>query len=212
LKKFEKFSKTELFFRAKGYLYSERRNSMSDEEIIEMLFSRAEESILMIDEKYGAALRKAAKDILGNEQDAEECVNDAYMCLWNTVPPERPVLFSAYLYKILRNLSMKRLKRNMAKKRNAMFEELISELENYLPTAETVESRAEQRELARAIEEFLDTLTAENRKVFLRRYWFSQSYEQISRDLGMSKGNISMRIVRTKEKMRKFLKERGIEV
>ena len=185
---------------------------MSDEEIIEMLFSRAEESILMIDEKYGAALRKAAKDILGNEQDAEECVNDAYMCLWSTVPPERPVLFSAYLYKILRNLSMKRLKRNMAKKRNAMFEELIAELENYLPTAETVESRAEQRELARAIEEFLDTLTAENRKVFLRRYWFSQSYEQISRDLGMSKGNISMRIVRTKEKMRKFLKERGIEV
>ena len=178
---------------------------MSDEEIIEMLFSRAEESILMIDEKYGAALRKAAKDILGNEQDAEECVNDAYMCA-------EKILFSAYLYKILRNLSMKRLKRNMAKKRNAMFEELIAELENYLPTAETVESRAEQRELARAIEEFLDTLTAENRKVFLRRYWFSQSNEQISRDLGMSKGNISMRIVRTKEKMRKFLKERGIEV
>jgi len=185
---------------------------MGDDEIIEMLFSRAEESISVIDEKYGAACRKIAIDILGNEQDAEECVNDAYLCLWNTVPPERPILLTAYLYKILRNLSMKKLTRNTAEKRSAVFLELVTELEDYLPSAETVESRIEQKELAEDIEEFLDTLTPENRKVFMRRYWFSQNYEQIARDLGMSKGNVSMRLVRTREKMRKFLEERGIEV
>ena len=185
---------------------------MSDEEIIEMLFLRAEESFSVIDEKYGATCRKIAIDILGNEQDAEECINDAYLCLWNTVPPERPILFASYLYKIVRNLSMKRFTRNTAEKRSHVFAELVMELEDYFPSPETVESEFEGKELARAIEEFLDTLTKENRKVFLRRYWFSQSYEQISRDLGMSKGNISMRLVRTRAKLRKFLEERGIEV
>ena len=185
---------------------------MGDEEIIEMLFSRAEESISVIDEKYGAACRKIAKDILGNEQDAEECVNDAYLGIWNTVPPEKPSPFSTFLYRILRNLSLKKLEANRAKKRSAMFEELVAEIEEFLPAAETVESRVEQRALAAAIDEFLETLTPDNRKVFMRRYWFSESYEKIARDLGMSKGNVSMRLVRTKEKMRKFLEERGIEI
>ena len=173
---------------------------------------RAEESVSAIDEKYGAACRKIAIDILGNEQDAEECVNDAYLCLWNTVPPERPILFASYLYKIVRNLSMKRFTRNTAEKRSHIFVELVMELEDYFPSYETVESQFETSELAMAIEEFLDTLTPDNRKVFLRRYWFSQSYEQIARDLGMSKGNVSMSLVRTREKMRIFLEKRGIEV
>ena len=185
---------------------------MDDEKIIEMLFSRAEESISVIDEKYGAACKKIAKDILGNEQDAEECVSDAYLGVWNTVPPERPKPFSTFLYRILRNLSLKKLTANKAKKRSAMFEELITELEDYLPSTETVEKRMEQMELAKAIDEFLATLTPDNRKVFLRRYWFSESYEQIANDLCMSVGNVSMRLVRTREKMRKFLEERGIDI
>ena len=185
---------------------------MDDEKIIEMLFSRAEESISVIDEKYGAACKKIAKDILGNEQDAEECVSDAYLGVWNTVPPERPKPFSTCLYRILRNLSLKKLTANKAKKRSAMFEELITELEDYLPSTETVEKRMEQMELAKAIDEFLETLTPDNRKVFLRRYWFSESYEQIANDLCMSVGNVSMRLVRTREKMRKFLEERGIDI
>ena len=185
---------------------------MDDEKIIEMLFSRAEESISVIDEKYGAACKKIAKDILGNEQDAEECVSDAYLGVWNTVPPERPKPFSTFLYRILRNLSLKKLTANKAKKRSAMFEELITELEDYLPSTETVEKRMEQMELAKAIDEFLETLTPDNRKVFLRRYWFSESYERIANDLCMSVGNVSMRLVRTREKMRKFLEERGIDI
>ena len=185
---------------------------MSDEEIMEMLLLRAEESISVMDEKYGASCRKIAMGILGNEQDAEECVNDAYLCLWNTVPVERPRLFAAYLYKILRNLAMKRLTRNRAEKRSPAFEELVSELEDYLPSAETVESQMEQRELKRLIEEFLDSLTPENRKIFMRRYWFSESYEKIAKDLGLSKSNVSMHLKRTKEKMRKFLEERGVNV
>lgn len=185
---------------------------MDDKEIIELLFLRSEKGISAVDGKYGAACRRMAKDILGNEQDAEECVNDAYLCLWNAVPPERPVFLAAYLYKILRNTAMKRLASKTASKRSATVLELDAELENYLPSTETVENRVEERELAALIEEFLDTLTPDNRKIFLRRYWFSESYEKISRELGMSKGNISMRLVRTREKMREFLKERGVNI
>ena len=185
---------------------------MDDEKIIEMLFLRSEESISAIDLKYGAVCRKIAKNILGNEQDAEECVNDAYLGIWKTVPPEKPRPFSSLLYRIVRNLAISKLSANTAQKRNAVFEELFAELEDYLPSAETVESSIEEKELAAVIEDFLDTLTAENRKVFILRYWYSQSYEDIGRDMGMSKSNVSMRLLRTKEKMRKYLEERGVEI
>ena len=185
---------------------------MGDDEIIEMLFLRAEESISAIEKKYGAACRKIALNILENEEDAEECVNDAYLGVWNTVPPEKPNPFSTFLFRIVRNLSLKKLTSNRAEKRSAMFEELVSELEDYLPSAETVENRMEQIELAKAINDFLATLTQENRKIFMKRYWYSKNYEQIAEETGLSKGTVSMRLVRMREKMKKFLNERGIEV
>jgi RNA polymerase sigma-70 factor (ECF subfamily) len=185
---------------------------MGDDEIIEMLFLRAEESISAIEKKYGAACKKIAMNILGNEEDAEECVNDAYLGVWNTVPPEKPNPFSTFLFRILRNLSLKKLALNKAQKRNAKFEMLITEIEDYLPSAETVESRMEQMELGQAISEFLATLSPENRKIFMKRYWYSESYEQIAAEMRLSKGTVSMRLVRTREKMRIFLKERGIEI
>ncbi len=89
---------------------------------------------------------------------------------------------------------------------------MLDELEEFLPSAETTESRIEQKELTRVIEAFLDTLTPENRNVFLRRYWFAESYEQISKATGYSKSNVSMRLLRTKEKMRIYLTERGVEI
>ena len=185
---------------------------MDDDRIIEMLFMRDEAGISAIDAKYGNACRKIAENILGNAQDAEECVNDAYLGVWNAIPPERPSPFLAFLYKILRNLSIKKLEFNRAEKRSAVYEELVSEVEQFLPAAESVENRIEQRELAAAIDEFLSTLTPENRKVFTRRYWFSESYEEIAREMGMSEGNVSMRLVRIRKNMKKFLERKGMNI
>ena len=185
---------------------------MRDEDIISLLFDRSEKGISAMDEKYGVACRRLSLNLVGNEQDAEECVNDAYFAVWNKVPPEKPNPLSAFLYKILRNLSLKKYREKKAKKRNGGFEELLDELEEFLPSAETTESRIEQKELTRVIEAFLDTLTPENRNVFLRRYWFAESYEQISKATGYSKSNVSMRLLRTKEKMMTYLTERGIEI
>lgn len=185
---------------------------MGDNQIIEMLFKRDEAGISAIERKYGESCLKMAENILGNKQDAEECVNDAYLGVWNSIPPEKPTPFSAFLYRILRNLSLKKLTFNRAEKRSAMFEELVSEVEDFLPAAETVESRVEQRELSAAIDDFLATLTPDNRKIFIQRYWFSESYGEIASDMGISESTVSMRLVRTKNKMKKFLSERGVKI
>lgn len=185
---------------------------MNDEAIIEMLFARSEEGVSAIDQKYGATCRKIAKDILGNEEDAEECVNDAYLGVWNRIPPERPDRFSLFLYKILRNLSLKKLSFNRAAKRYATYEALVDELENYLPSAESVESRIEQKELAAVIDSFLGTLTVQNRKIFMKRYWFSESISRIAQEINMSESSVAMRLLRTKNKMQKFLEEKGVEI
>ena len=107
---------------------------------------------------------------------------------------------------------MKKLRFNSAAKRNANQEELDAELEEFLPAAETVESRVEQNELTAAINEFLETLTADNRKIFVMRYWFLESYEKIASETGISESNVSMRLVRTRNKMKKFLERKGIAI
>lgn len=196
----------------KGRYIVKGGDSMRDEDIISLLFERSENGISAMQEKYGASCHRLALGILGDERDAEECVSDAYLAIWNRIPPEKPDPLSAFLYKILRNLSLKKYREKKAKKRSGGFEELLDELEEFLPSAETTESRIEQKELTRVIEAFLDTLTPENRNVFLRRYWFAESYEQISKATGYSKSNVSMRLLRTKEKMRIYLTERGVEI
>ena len=103
---------------------------MTDEAIIEMLLERSEESISEIDAKYGKRCRKIAMDILGNEHDAEECVNDAYFTVWNAIPPEVPTSFFGFLYKILRNISLKKYRANRAMKRNTYYSEALDELDS----------------------------------------------------------------------------------
>lgn len=143
---------------------------MDDEEIIKLFFARSEQAIKALDLKYGKTCRAVSFDILHNELDAEECVNDAYLGVWNAVPPQHPNPLRTFLYKIVRNLSVMRYHANTALKRNSAYTAALEEMESCLPSSETVEGEHERRELIRRIESFLDTLTAENRVIFLRRY------------------------------------------
>ena len=185
---------------------------MTDETILEMLFARSEESISAIDEKYGHKCRKMALGILGNEQDAEECVNDAYLGLWNAIPPERPSSLAAFLYGVLRKLSLKKYRANTAGKRCSYYSDALDEIEATFASAETVESALEGKYLVEAMREFILTLNEENRAVFLRRYWFMESCREIAAALGTSEKNVTVRLTRTREKLRKFLEERGVEI
>lgn len=183
---------------------------MDDQSIVQLFFERSERALAELDAKYGKLCHTLSRNILNSRQDAEECVNDAYLGVWNTVPPARPDPLRAYLCKIVRNVSLKLYHRKRAEKRNSAYDVAMQELEDCLPAPNTVESELEAKELARAIEGFLDTLSGENRVIFLRRYWFSDPYADIAKRTGISEKSVSMRLVRIRKQMRQYLVEREV--
>ena len=185
---------------------------IEDEKIIELFFERSEQAIRELDSKYGKVCHTLSYNIVNNRQDAEECVNDAYMGAWNAIPPAKPNPLQAYICKIVRNLSLKRYYQKKAAKRSSAFEISMQELEEYLSAPNTVESEMEAKELARIIESFLDTLSEENCIIFLRRYWFFDTYTEISKRVGLSEKNVSVRLTRIRKQMKDYLMERGVFV
>ena len=175
-------------------------------------FNRSEKAIQELDIKYGKVCHKLSYNILNNKQDAEECVNDAYLGAWNAIPPTRPNPLLSYIVKIVRNISLKIYWRKEAAKRSGHYKIALEEIEGYITDQKTVEDEIEARELARIIEEFLDTLTVENRVIFMRRYWFADSYKDIAELVGISEKNISVRLTRIREKMKQYLIEREVFV
>ena len=185
---------------------------IEDEKIIDLFFNRSEKAIQELDIKYGKVCHKLSYNILNNKQDAEECVNDAYLGAWNAIPPTRPNPLLSYIVKIVRNISLKIYWRKEAVKRSGHYKIALEEIEGYITDQKTVEDEIEARELARIIEEFLDTLTVENRVIFMRRYWFADSYKDIAEFAGLSEKNISVRLTRIREKMKQYLIEREVFV
>ena len=185
---------------------------MEDEKIIDLFFARSEQGIRELDNQYGAICRSLSYNIVNNRQDAEECVNDAYLGVWNTVPPARPSPLLAYLCRIVRNLSLKAYWKKNAAKRSSVYTIAMEEIEACVADRKTVEDEIEARELARIMEAFLDTLTLENRVIFMRRYWFSDSCRDIAGLMGLTEKNISVRLTRIRQKMRQYLMERGVLV
>ena len=183
---------------------------MEDEKIIALFFQRSEQAIQALDEKYGPRCHQVSYNILNDRQDAEECVNDAYFGAWNAIPPAKPNPLLTYLLKIVRNLSCKRYWQKGAAKRNSNYTIALQEIEACLADRNTVEDAIEARELARILETFLDTLSGENRVIFLRRYWFSDSYQDIAQRVGLPEKTVSVRLTRTRQRMRQYLMERGM--
>ena len=177
-----------------------------------MFFKRSEQAIAEVDIKYGKVCHRLSFNILNNRRDAEECVNDAYLGAWNAIPPAKPNPLQAYVCKIVRNISLKLYYRKEAAKRNSNYDIAMEELKHQLSAPNTVETEIEVKELARIIESFLDTLTAENCVIFMRRYWFSDSYKDIAARVGLSEKNISVRLTRIREKMKQYLLEREVFV
>lgn len=183
---------------------------MDDEKIIALFFRRSEQALKQLDIKYGKICHTLSYNILNDRQDAEECVNDAYLGAWNAIPPTKPNPLQAYICKIVRNISLKLYYRKKAAKRNSIYEIAMQELEAYLPAPNTVETEIDARELARTIESFLDTLNEENCVIFMRRYWFSDTYAEIAQRVGISEKNVSVRLTRIRKQLKEYLIERGV--
>ena len=184
---------------------------MDDSKIIELFFARNEDAIKHTDDTYGRRLFHLADNIVHNDQDAEESVNDTYMKAWDTIPPQRPEHFFAYIAKICRNFALKKIDWQKAKKRNAEVVTLTREMENCIPdTYRNME--ADERELGRVLDAFLRTLTPENQMVFLRRYWYVDTIAEIAVRYGISESAVQMRLNRTRSKLAMYLAKEGIKV
>ncbi|MBE6917283.1 MAG: sigma-70 family RNA polymerase sigma factor [Ruminococcaceae bacterium] len=182
---------------------------MEDHKIIELFFARSEEAIAHVREKYGPMCRKIAANMLNDAEDADECVNDTLLALWNAIPPARPQLLRPYIARISRNQARNRLVYNKAQKRSAEMAISLEELDGCLASPDSVEQAMEGRDLTRAIERFLLTLDEDSRNMFLRRYWFYDSVEEIAEGFGVSKNKVKVRLFRAREKLRAYLLQEG---
>lgn len=148
---------------------------LDDSKIIDLFYERSEQAIIELSQKYGSVCTKVANNILNDVRDTEECVNDAYLGAWNTIPPQRPNPLLSYVCRIVRNLAIKKYHANTAAKRNSIYDVALDELENCFPASTSVEDEFNAGEVARSIDRFLETLDKENRIMFVRRYWHSDS-------------------------------------
>ena len=181
---------------------------MEDQKIVALLWNRVEEAIEELADKYGKRLYSMAMNILGQPQDAEETVNDTYLEVWNTVPPNQPDPLAGFVFRIGRTTALDRLRHNLAQKRNGTYDASLDELEACIPS-QALDEQVEARELGRMISHFLDTLSSGNRILFVRRYWFGDSVEDIARDLGIRANTASARLLRIRTKLRQHLMREG---
>lgn len=183
---------------------------MEDMQIINLYWIRSQDAIPATSEKYGGYCMTIARNILDNSQDAEECVNDTWLRAWNSMPPQRPNVLSAFLGKITRNLSFNRYKRDTAEKRGGGELPLVlDELGECVSGTESVEGEWDRRELLGAINDFLAQLPPEKRAVFVCRYWYADSVGEIARRFGLKEGSVSMTLTRLRRKLSEHLTERG---
>lgn len=186
---------------------------MDDREIVELYIERNPDAINETASKYGGYCTSIARNILGSDEDAQECVNDTYLNTWNSIPPNRPSVLSTYLGKITRNISFDRFRRRRADKRGGgEYELVLDELAECVSGADSVEQEVERKELVLAINSFLDTLSQDKCNIFLCRYWYAFPVSRIASSFGISEGNVSVTLSRIRGKLKKYLTERGYDI
>ncbi len=179
---------------------------MDDTKIISLLWQRSEDALRALAVRFGAGLHKLATNILGNHHDAEEAVNDTYLAIWNAIPPAKPSPLAPYTYRTGRNVALKRLRNDTAQKRDSRYDLSLDELAEVIGQ-QTLEEYWDARELGLAIDRYLDTLTRENRVLFLRRYWFGDSIKELSKVSGLNVNTLSVRLHRLRQGLETYLQE-----
>ncbi len=198
----------------KPYLYGEsplevKEDFMEDSRILDLYFERSEDAIKETDSKYGRLCLRISRNILGDEHEAEECRNDTYLAVWNSIPPTRPENFTAFLARVARNLSLKRLEYKSAQKRAALSMLSLSELEEFLPD-EHFRYEIEDESLGELISMFLYGEREDVRGVFVRRYFFCDDIKTIAKSYGFSESKVKSILFHLRSRLKKFLVEKGV--
>lgn len=188
-------------------------SALEDNEILELFNSRDEDALRAVSEKFGGLCGSISRNILHNSEDVEECLNDTWLKAWESIPPAKPKILSAYLAKIAKNISLNRWKSERREKRGGgavdlVFEEL-EELEAF--AGGDVAETAERRELLEEINRFLGRLPGDKRRIFVRRYWYCDGISELAAAFGMSENNVSATLSRTRAELKKYLKKRGYD-
>ncbi len=178
--------------------------------IIKLFYERSEKAIDELAQKYGKLCKAVALRIIGNEQDAEECINDAYLAVWNTIPPKHPDNLLAYSIAITRNQSLKRYRSNTSKKRNNYYDALIDEMSECLASNISVENEILLKEMGEYINKFLGKCKQIDRVIFVKRYWFCMEIGEISKELKVSDNYVKVHLHRTRKKCKDYLREEGL--
>ena len=184
---------------------------MTDDQIIDLYWARNEQAIACTDHAYGHRLLNVAGRILDDFQDSEECVSDTYLKAWQSIPPQRPTYFYAFLAAICRRLAFGKLDWDNALKRKAEVVTLSDEMQLCIPDRGW-ERKLEGEEIGHLLNEFLAALPKESRMIFLRRYWYGESVAETARYFGCSQSKVKTSLHRTREKLKGFLEKEGVAV
>lgn len=183
---------------------------MDDSEIVQLFWDRNETALSATESKHGDRCRAVAQNILGSREDAEECVNDSYLKLWEQIPPNRPQALGAFLCKIVRYTAIDMLKAKHADKRgNGKISLAFDELEECIPDKSSVENTYDAKELLESISEFLKHEPARERRIFILRYWYACELSEIAKHFGARKNTVSVILNRTRKKLREYLEKEG---
>ena len=182
---------------------------MEDKKIVELYWARNEDAITQTSVKYGGMMHATSKSIVGSHEDAEECVNDAYLAAWNSMPENRPTYLGGYMARIIRNISLNRYDRNHAAKRQGV-QVVFEELEGCLTDYNTPEEEYEQGCLKEVLDNFLESLDEQKRVIFLRMYFYTDSIAEIAQRMQMSEGKIKSILFRLRGQLAATLKEAGV--
>ena len=186
---------------------------MLDEQIVGLYLTRDESAIQHTAEKYGSRLRTLAFGITEDRQAAEECENDTYMEAWQSIPPHEPKTYLyAFLARIARHISLNFCRNRDALKRNGHICALTEELEQCIPSPDDAACRVDDLVLQQAINGFLEHIGVEKRNIFLRRYWFLDSVEDIARRFGFSTSKVKTTLFRCRKELREFLVKEGFSL
>ena len=184
---------------------------MDDLRIIELYFARDEQAIKETDVKYGKLCHSIAYNILNNNEDSEECVNDTYIGVWNAIPPTRPNSFMAFLCKITRNVSLKRIEAMARQKRSQATMVSLDDLAEILPD-ESIRENISNDNLTELISDFLRKEKADVRNVFIRKYYFFDSIGDIAKQYGFTQSKVKNMLYHTRNKLKEYLIKEGIEL
>ena len=181
---------------------------MEDKDIIRLYFDRAEDAIGKTAEKYGSLCHAIAKNVLGNDEDAKECVNDTYLAVWNKIPPNRPQKLSVYLGKITRRIAIDTVRKQTAQRRRSNeFDLALDELNDCIGGGMQPDQAIEQKELSKVINSFLHSLPKTEQKVFVRRYFYLESIETVAKRFSFTESKVKSMLKRTRDKLKRYLEQ-----